>query len=550
MTNYKVAGAMIALTLFSSSLANAQNARFERFSYAGCVPDKATLKPGEYRNPVVSGYYPDPSITRVGDTYYLVNSSFAYYPGLPIFKSKDLVNWVQIGNAIDRPTQLDFTGKRISQAVFAPDISYHDGIFYIVNTCVGCKGNFVITAKDPAGPWSDPIWLPFEGIDPSLYWEGDKAYIVNNRAPDEPSRYEGHRAIWIQEFDWRAGKMVGPSRQIVNGGVDIAQKPVWIEGPHIFRKDGIYYLIAAEGGTGVNHSEVIFRSDRLMGPYIASKNNPILTQRNLPADRPRPVSAAGHAKLVETKTGDWWALFLGVRPYTQDKYTIGRETFLAPVTWQDGWPRILEKDQVVPWIAKRPVLPADPLPNLPTSGSFSYTDEFDGDHLAPQWIGVRTPKQPFYHVANGVLDMHPGAPLGELGEAPSFVGRRQQHHVATISTTMHFTPLADGARAGLAAVQSDQSNLFFGVTRVAGKPMVALYTRDRSDVDMQVAIAPVDPRRAVRLTIRANNGRWSFDYANGGRVRTLKSDLDISLLTTERAGGFVGTVVGPYVAKP
>jgi alpha-N-arabinofuranosidase len=220
------------------------------------------------------------------------------------------------------------------------------------------------------------------------------------------------------------------------------------------------------------------------------------------------------------------------------------------VTWQDGWPRILEKDQVVPSIAKRPVLPADPLPSLPTSGSFSYTDEFDGDHLAPQWIGVRTPKQPFYQVANGVLDMQPGAPLGELGEAPSFVGRRQQHHVATISTTMHFTPLADGARAGLAAVQSDQSNLFFGVTRVAGKPMVALYTRDRSDVNMQVAIAPIDPRRAVTLTIRANDGRWSFDYANGGRARTLKSDLDISLLTTERAGGFVGTVVGPYVAKP
>lgn len=204
----------------------------------------------------------------------------------------------------------------------------------------------------------------------------------------------------------------------------------------------------------------------------------------------------------------------------------------------------------MPSIAKRPVLPADPLPSLPTSGSFSYTDEFDGDHLAPQWIGVRTPKQPFYQVANGVLDMQPGAPLGELGEAPSFVGRRQQHHVATISTTMHFTPLADGARAGLAAVQSDQSNLFFGVTRVAGKPMVALYTRDRSDVNMQVAIAPIDPRRAVTLTIRANDGRWSFDYANGGRARTLKSDLDISLLTTERAGGFVGTVVGPYVAKP
>jgi xylan 1,4-beta-xylosidase len=202
--------------------------RFSSFSYDGHAQEKVPVGPGQYRNPILSGYYPDPSVTRVGDDYYLVLSSFAHYPGLPIFKSKDLVNWTQIGNAIDRPEQLDFTGMRTSQAVFAPDISYHDGVFYIVNTCVECKGNFVITAKDPAGPWSNPTWLPFEGIDPSIYWEGDKAYIVNNRAPAEPPRYDGHRAIWIQEYDWRAGKMVGDSTQLINGGVDISKKPVWI----------------------------------------------------------------------------------------------------------------------------------------------------------------------------------------------------------------------------------------------------------------------------------------------------------------------------------
>jgi xylan 1,4-beta-xylosidase len=233
--------------------------RFSSFSYDGHTQEKVSVGPNQYRNPILSGYYPDPSVTRVGDDYYLVLSSFAHYPGLPIFKSKDLVNWTQIGNAIDRPEQLDFTGMRTSQAVFAPDISYHDGVFYIVNTCVECKGNFVITAKDPAGPWSNPIWLPFEGIDPSIYWEGDKAYIVNNRAPAEPARYDGHRAIWIQEYDWRAGKMVGDSTQLINGGVDISKKPVWIEGPHIFRKDGYYYLTAAEGGTSVNHSQVALR---------------------------------------------------------------------------------------------------------------------------------------------------------------------------------------------------------------------------------------------------------------------------------------------------
>ena len=150
---------------------------------------------GQYINPILSGYYPDPSVIRVGDDYFLVNSSFSHFPGLPIFRSKDLVSWTQIGNAIDRPEQLDFTGRTVSQSVFAPDISYHDGVFYIVNTCVQCGGNFVITAKNPAGPWSNPVWLPFEGIDPSIFWDGDKAYIVNNGAPDETPRYEGHRAI-------------------------------------------------------------------------------------------------------------------------------------------------------------------------------------------------------------------------------------------------------------------------------------------------------------------------------------------------------------------
>lgn len=280
------ARALLLTALAAAAPAAAQEARFADFRYEGRSIERAVPKAGEYRNPILSGYYPDPSITRVGEDYYLVLSSFTHYPGLPIFRSRDLVNWVQIGNAIDRPGQLDTSGLAVSRGVFAPDISYHAGTFYIVNTCVDCKGNFVITAKDPAGPWSDPIWLPFEGIDPSITWEGDRAYIVNNRAPSEPARYDGHRALWIQEYDWRAGKMVGPSTEIVNGGVDLSKKPVWIEGPHIFKKDGWYYLTAAEGGTSVNHSQVVFRSKALTGPYAPWDKNPILTQRDLDPSRP------------------------------------------------------------------------------------------------------------------------------------------------------------------------------------------------------------------------------------------------------------------------
>jgi alpha-N-arabinofuranosidase len=540
----------MSLSGFGATVAQAAPARFERFTYEGRATEQIPVKPGEYRNPILSGYYPDPTITRVGDDYYLVNSSFAHFPGLPIFKSKDLVNWTQIRNAIDRPEQLDFNGRRISQAVFAPDISFHDGTFYIVNTCVECKGNFVITAKDPAGPWSNPIWLPFEGIDPSIYWEGDKAYIVNNRAPDEQPRYDGHRAIWIQEYDWRAGKMVGESTQIVNGGVDISKKPAWIEGPHIFRKDGYYYLTAAEGGTSVNHSQVVLRSKDLRGPYIPYDGNPILTQRDLDPARPDLIGSAGHATLMETQTGDWWASFLAVRPYADDFYNIGRETFLLPVTWKDGWPIILPHGQAIPHAAKAPRLPVGPRPALPTSGDFAYTDEFDGKNLSMQWIGIRTPRLPFYRVTGGALELESGAPLGDLNGVPAFVGRRQQHANATISTTLRYTPVKNGDRAGLAAVQSDRSNLFFGLTRIMGKSVVALYTRDAADADTLVASAPLTTTGPVTLTIRARGGAMTFDYDVGGKARTLKSDVDATLLSTRKAGGFVGTVVGPYHYTP
>lgn len=537
--------ALLLTALAIAAPVAAQEARFADFRYEGRSIERAVPKAGEYRNPILSGYYPDPSITRVGEDYYLVLSSFTHYPGLPVFKSRDLVNWTQIGNAIDRPGQLDTSGLAVSRGVFAPDISYHDGTFYIVNTCVDCKGNFVITAKDPAGPWSDPIWLPFEGIDPSIYWEGDRAWIVNNRAPNEPPRYDGHRAIWIQEYDWRAGRMVGPSTQLVNGGIDLSKKPVWIEGPHIFRKDSWYYMTAAEGGTSVNHSQVVLRSKSLTGPFVPWDRNPILTQRDLDPERPNPITSAGHAKLVQTASGDWWATFLATRPYEGDFYNIGRETFLLPVTWKDGWPVILDPGKPIPHVIAKPRLPAGPAPKLPTSGDFAYVDSFDAPKLPMQWIGVRTPKSDFWRLDRGDLVVRGGAALGDQNGVPAFLGRRQQHHVATASTTVTFAPAKDGDRAGLVAMQSDQSNLFFGVTRIAGKPVVALYTRDKGEETL-VAAARVDPRRPVTLTIRANGGTMAFDYGTSAAKRTLKTGLDARFLSTSRAGGFVGTVIGPF----
>lgn len=545
--------ALLSFPLLGSAATGAQAgpARFDRFTYDGQSIEKVTLKAGEYRNPILAGYYPDPSVMRVGEDYYLVNSSFAHYPGLPIFKSKDLVNWTQIANAIDRPEQLDFKGRGRAQAAFAPAISYHDGIFYIVNTCVDCKGNFIITAKDPAGPWSNPIWLPFEGIDPSIYWEGEKAYIVNNRAPDEPPRYSGHRAIWIQEYDWRAGKMVGESTQIVNGGVDISKQPVWIEGPHIFHKDGYYYLTAAEGGTSVNHSQVVFRARELRGPYVPFEGNPILTQRDLPPVRPAMIGSAGHAQLVQTQKGDWWATFLAVRPYdTDDHYNIGRETFLLPVEWKDGWPIILGQGQAIPYAVKLPDLPVQAKSALPTSGDFSYSEDFDGKTLSMEWVGIRTPQKPFYQLKDGALELGSGSAIGDLNGVPAFIGRRQQHANAAYSTVLRYSPVRDGDRAGLAAVQSDRSNIFFGLTRIEGKPVVALYTRDAADTDTLVASNPIATSGPITLSLRITGGTMAFDYSMGGKTKTLKAGVDATMLSTKKAGGFVGTVVGPYHYTP
>ncbi len=263
-------------------------------------------------NPILSGFYPDPSIVQVKSDYYLINSTFSYFPGIPVFHSKDLKNWKQIDNVINRTSQLDFMGERMTRGLFAPAISYYNGTYYVTCTDIDHDGNFVVTAKDPAGPWSDPVKIPqVRGIDPSLFFDEDgKGFIVyNSDAPDNKPLYSGHRTIRMYEFDPVALKVVGEEKQLVNGGVDISKKPVWIEGPHIMKRFGWYYLYAAEGGTSVNHSEVVFRSKSVYGPYIPYENNPVLTQRDLPENRKDPVTSTGHAQYVDGPDGKTYAVF-------------------------------------------------------------------------------------------------------------------------------------------------------------------------------------------------------------------------------------------------
>ena len=528
-----------------------ENITYEWFEYAGRdATFSAPLPEGSFHNPILAGYYPDPAVERVGDRYYLVNSTFAHWPGIPIHESTDLVHWTLIGHALSDPSKLTYDGLEISRAVFAPSIHHHDGIFYVVNTLIDAGGNFVVTAKDPRGPWSDPVWLRnVDGIDPSLFFDDDgKAYLLHNGPPEGAPLYDGHRAIWIHEFD-PVKLQAGPAKVLVNGGVDISKKPVWIEGPHLYRIKGWYYLMAAEGGTERNHSEVIFRAKSPWGPYEPYKNNPILTQRDLPEDRPNPVTNSGHADLVQMKDGSWWAVFLASRPYEGFRYNTGRETFLLPVTWKDGWPVILEKGQPIPYVVKGPKgMKKDPQDGADLlGGNFTARDDFDTAEPGHEWLQVHVPKQRWFELTESRLVIHPLAVGLDEKRNASFYARRQAHQRFAATTELH-PPRTPGTAAGLAAFQNESHWYFFGSRRVEGRLQLFLERRAGDD-RRAVQTATIDPPETLRLLIKGNGGRYSFFYDAGDGWRLFHDNDDASLLSTELAGGFVGTVLGPYARQ-
>ncbi|MET0890671.1 MAG: glycoside hydrolase family 43 protein, partial [Stenotrophomonas maltophilia] len=506
---------------------------------------------GHYRNPILAGFHADPSIVRANDRFYLVNSSFTYFPGIPVFESTDLVHWKQIGNVIDRPTQLDFDGLSVSRGIFAPAIEYHDGMFYVVTTAVDSGGNFIATARDPAGPWSDPHWLPsVEGIDPSLFFDEDGAvYLVNNDVPPGPQRYEGHRAIWMQQIDLAAFKPIGPRRVLIDGGVEPAKNPIWIEGPHVFKRDGWYYLSDAEGGTGPQHSQVVLRSRKVWGPYLPYAGNPILTQRDLPDDRPLPITNAGHADLVEGPDGAWWAVFLASRNYQTRHYNTGRETYLLPVQWRDGWPVILPAEQAIPYVVKAPSWMRGDASQAPSTGNFVDRDGFDAPTLGTGWLQVRVPRQAWADLGlrPGSLAVHPLPENLDTLRNPAFLGRRQQHLRFEASTEM--TRPATDVAAGIAAFQSESYWYFLGVRSLGGNRVaIFLEGRDGSGATRTLATRNATASTSLRLRIAGDEGSYAFafDTDDGQGWQTLADDVDGTVLSTDRAGGFVGALLGPF----
>jgi len=552
-----VSGIFILLTSCADKNSK-ERATFSYFTYKGEDVFYSTRidKNNQYYNPIISGFYPDPSICRKGDDYFLVNSSFGYYPGIPIFHSKDLVNWQQIGYVLDRPSQLNLDEIRISGGIYAPAIKYneYDDTFYLVSTCIDGIDNFIVTTKDPFCGWSDPVQIipGAGGIDPSLFFDDDgKTYLLqNNEAPDNNPLWEGHRALWMYEFDLENLKAIGKPKVIVDGGADPSKHPVWIEGPHIYKINDYYYLIAAEGGTEENHSEVVFRSENVWGPYEPYQKNPILTQRDLSADRTNKVACIGHADIIQDKNGKWWSVFLGTRPYEGNyMFNTGRETFLLPVEWKNGFPIILLRGESVPLLVDKPDL--QPKENLNISGNFEWTDNFDTDKLDMRWNFIRTPREKCYELRNNQLELIPfNRSIKEMVN-PSFVGIRQKHINFEAVTEIVFSPQSNTDIAGMVCFQNEKYNFIFGITRYNDKPIVLLERNSGEETKKKIIDIPtkfID--KPIQLRIEAKGAIYNFYVAfEKDKWKTVGENENGRNLSTQVAGGFTGNYIGLYASS-
>ncbi|MNJ87268.1 Beta-xylosidase [compost metagenome] len=507
------------------------------------------------KNPILPGFYPDPAICRVGADYYMVTSTFVYFPGIPVFHSKDLKNWKQIGSAIDRTSQMDFVGEQISRGLFAPAINYNKGTFYITCTDIDNGGNFIITAKSPSGPWSDPIYIKeARGIDPSLFFDGDKAFILyNSDPPENKSLYSGHRTVRMYELNLSNLKVVGSEKILVNGGVDISKKPVWIEAPHIYKRNGFYYLMAAEGGTSVNHSEVILRGNNVWGPYIPYEKNPILTQRHLDPKRKNPISSVGHADLVDGPDGNTYAVFLGVRPYEGDFYNTGRETFIAPVKWIDNWPVINPDHEEVQYEYQVSWNEEKHKDQLPLSGNFDFKFPFK-DSLNTQFLFLRTHNPSWYSFKENknalTVNLLPETILGKGN--PAFIARRQQHLVSSASTEMSFSTKKSNEKSGMVIFQNENHFYYLCKSYENGKNVIQLFkgspTSEKMDLLKQMELPGA--QKSVYLKISSEKDTYSFWFGlKENEWKLLADQVDGKYLSTVVAKGFVGSLYGIYATS-
>ncbi|RED93010.1 glycoside hydrolase family 43 protein [Marinoscillum furvescens] len=502
--------------------------------------------PETFKNPILPGFYPDPSICRVGDTYYMVNSSFEWFPGLPIHRSKDLVNWEKIGHGLHRPDQIVYKdGLDNSHGIFAPTIRHHEGTFYIITTMVGQKGNFIITAKDPAGPWSDPIWIDdAPGIDPSLFWDDDGRCYYTGAGIVDGTRGEwpGKNGIWMQEIDPDKGILLGEKKQLTYGHASNAR---WAEGPHLYKIDGEYLLLIGEGGTGEYHAVTVFNSKNLWGPYIPNHANPAMTHRHL--GKSYPIGQTGHADLVQTQNGDWWSVMLAKRHHEGFVF-LARETFLAEVkmTRQESGitpifnPGIglLQAEQV------RPDLPWTPVEPIPQKF------EFDDPELSLQWNFLRSPRYEWYSITNGKLklELRPEQ-VTELVN-PSFIAQRTRHFDYTVATSLDFKTKAENEKAGLVIYRRHGNNYQLVKTKNEIQLFKCLQKGNKGPFEPQLVAKVPYSGKTVELMAQVSGQTVQFFYSkSGGQRQAIGTPQDYTIVSDEVAQRFNGVYAGIYATS-
>lgn len=477
-----------------------------------------------YHNPILSGFYPDPSICRVGDTFYMVNSSFEYFPAVPIFKSKNLVNWEQIGHCVSNEEFLNLEGCGNSKGIYAPTIRYHEGTFYVTTTDISGIRNFYVTAQNPEGPWSEPILVDFPGIDPSFFFEGTDTYYMSTS-----KMVNGHQTTLIGRINIQTGEIIGEVKELWSG-----MGGRYPEGPHLYKKDNWYYVLLAEGGTAMGHRVTMARSRNIWGPYEPYEKNPIYTHQEVVKTE---IHGTGHMDLVEDQEGNWWAVFLGFRMRENYFHHLGRETFLAPVTWEENDFPCINKGKPI-----TPKMETDLLPLSVQPINHSFIDEFKNKTLDARYNFLRKPSLVHYSLEEGLKIKGNGLHLNERG-TPSWIGFRQTDFnnevICHISTEFY-----DRSRVGLTVFYDNTRHFDLYYT----SNTVEVYKRI-DDMEQLVYRADYDHKEIV-FYIKSDAHHYYFGYGENeeeARLNQLVSGLTRHLSTEMGIMSFTGVYFGMFV---
>jgi len=508
---------------------------------------------GNFSNPVISGFAPDPSICRAGDDFYLVNSSFEYFPGIPVYHSRDLVNWKLIGYALHDPAQADLSAVKSSDGIHASTIRCHQGRFYVIttNNIDGELVNFVVTADKPAGPWSAPqIIEGAPGIDPSLFFDDDgRAWYVGNHVPPDPE-FPGQAEIWLQEIEPQGMKLVGERHYLWRGCCG----GTWAEGPHIYKRNGYYYLLISEGGTSYEHALAVAVSKKITGPYQNNPRNPVLSHRQL--SYAHPITGVGHADLVELQDGRWYAVALGWRLVDGEHGLLGRETFLLPVDWETE-PHAWKEERLdfpvfSPLTGRLELRYPLPFASSAQAPPAAFHDEFSGPGLGPEWNFRRSPAQPFVDLSAQPgtlrLELQPGA-IAERAHY-SFAGIRQRHFRFEAMTRLAFAPAGGSEEAGIVVIQNDRSAF---LATLGGSDGDGARLRLQQSLRGQTAILAEVPYEGDEVYLRVSGDYLDYRFAwsaDGSAWHPLGPPADGRALSPAVLGGFnyTGVYLGLYAS--